>query len=148
MAAARPTLFEGVARLQLDIGGHGRLEAGGELPVHRPHRARGPFEAGRDRIERCRGRSAPGDALGQQLTQRFLSGDQNLALVREVAKERALGDAGALGDLRHGRRVVSLLGEQVDGGQDESLACSRFPARHHVIIMTGLLSHHVCTVMG
>ena len=89
-----------------------------------------------------------GDALGEQPAQRLLAGDEQLALVGEVPEEGALGDAGALGDLRDGRGVVPLLGEQVDGGDDEPLARARFPSSHAAILAMGLLSHHAATVMG
>ena len=44
---------------------------------------------------------------------------------------------GALGDLRDGRGVVPLLGEQVDGGDDEPLARAGFPSSHGPILVMG-----------
>jgi hypothetical protein len=45
------------------------------------------------------------------LTQALLTCDEQLSLVRKVAKERALRDAGPLGDLSDGGGVLALLGE-------------------------------------
>jgi len=105
--------LEGVALLQLGAGRDGCLQAGAELAVHRAHRVRRPLEPGRDRLERAGGLRRLGDPLGQQPAQHFLPRHEEFALVGEVPEEGALGDPGALSDLRDRRGVVALLGEQV-----------------------------------
>jgi hypothetical protein len=47
--------------------------------------------------------------------------EQHLPLVREVAEERALRHPGTFGDLDHGRVLVALRREQVEGGDHEPL---------------------------
>ena len=54
--------------------------------------------------------------------------EQHLALVREVAEERALGEVGARGDLRRRRLVIAAFGEQVERGGLQAFTGVGFPA--------------------
>ena len=144
IAAARPTLLRASRSWSSALAATAAFSRGAELAVHRAHRARGALEAGGDRLERAGARGRLGDALGQQPAQRLLAGDQQLALVGEVPEEGALGDPGALGDLRDRRGVVPLLGEQVDGRQDEAFARSWFPPSHGAILCDGTVVPSLC----
>jgi hypothetical protein len=53
--------------------------------------------------------------------------EQHLALVREVAEEGALGQAGRLGDLRDCRRLVATLVKQRHCRLDQAAGGIRFP---------------------
>ena len=66
----------------------------------------------------------------QQLLQRGLALEEHLALVAEVAEERPLGEAGALGDLGRGRALVPALGVELERGFAQPEASVRFPAGH------------------
>src|ERR1019366_77788 len=136
--------LEGVALLKFGAGRHGCFETGAELSVRRPHGARCTLWAGCPRIARAGARRRLGDPVGEQPAQGLLAGDQELALVGEVPEEGALGDPGALGDLRHRGGVVPLLGEQVDGRDDESLSCPRLPSSHEAIIGDGTCVPQSC----
>jgi hypothetical protein len=129
--------LEGVPRLQLAVGGDGCLDLRVELPVERRHHRCRALQARADGLERGGVGGCRRDPLGQQFAECRLPGDQQLTLVGEVPEERALGDARALRDLGDGRRVVALLGEQVDGGHDHPLPRSWFPPRHGTIIGDG-----------
>src|SRR5664280_1505033 len=92
--------------------------------------ARRALETGGARLQRTGSLGCLGDLLCQQPTRRLLPGGKELALVREVPEEGALGDPSAFGDLRNRRGVVPLLGEQVDGSQNNPLASPWFPPCH------------------
>jgi hypothetical protein len=126
-----------VALLELGAGRHGRFEPGADLAVRRAHGARRALQAGRHRLERARVGRRLGDAVGEQPAERLLARDQQLALVGEVPEEGALGDARALGDLRHRGGVVPLLGEQVDGRDHEPLGRPGLPSGHGASIGDG-----------
>nr|WP_246015270.1 hypothetical protein [Kutzneria buriramensis] len=51
--------------------------------------------------------------VGEQTGQDVLAGEEDLALVGEVAEERGTVQPRALGDLRDGRLLVPVLDEQV-----------------------------------
>src|SRR5664280_9391 len=123
---------EGIALLELGTGSDRCLQAGAQLAVHRAHFARRALETGGDRLQRTGSLGCLGDPLCQQPTQRLLPGGEQLALVREVPEEGALGDPSAFGDLRNRRGVVPLLGEQVDGSENNPLASPWPPARSYL----------------
>ena len=54
----------------------------------------------------------------------LVDGEAELGLVGEVAVERPRRDVGLRGDVGHGDRVVSALGEQARPRGDEVLSCS------------------------
>ena len=60
-----------------------------------------------------------GEGFGQQAVQ---DGDEQVVLVAEVPVDRVDGDAGVLGDLAHGRRLVAVVDEQPLGGGEDLLA--------------------------
>nr|WP_308129471.1 hypothetical protein [Actinoplanes polyasparticus] len=66
--------------------------------------------------------------------QAFGAGEEDLALVGEVAEERALGEAGTFGDLGHRRLVEASLGVQVHGRLAEAGLRVRLPATHAPIV--------------
>ena len=72
--------------------------------------------------------SAPRTARHEGLLHGRLVGEQHLALVGEVAEERALGEVGARGDLRRRRLVIAALGEQVERGGRQAFTGVGFPA--------------------
>src|SRR5579884_415801 len=131
--------LERVSLPKFGAGRHGRFQAGTEVAVHLTHRIRYALEPGGDGLERGGAGGRLPDAVGEQLAERLLPGCEDLPLVWEVAEQRALRDAGTLGDLRDRGGVISLLGEQLDRGDDKSLACSRFPSRHAVILFDGTI---------
>ena len=62
-------------------------------------------------------------SLREPLLHRTLEdGDEDVVLAAEVQVDRAGGDAGGSGDVRHLRVEVAALGEHVDGGPQDRLA--------------------------
>ena len=119
-----------VAIAEFLVGLDRGMEAGAELSIEVRHRARGTIEARSDGIQGARVGGSLGNALRQEPAEHFLARAKDLSFVAEVAKERAAGEARALGDLGHGGLVVALLGEEVEGGHDQPLARAGFPSRH------------------
>ena len=90
--------------------GAARLEAGG-----------GGFEAEDDGVERGEVGRRGGDGADDEGLELLGAREEHLALVGEVAKERALGEAGAGGDVADGGVVVAALVEQLQGGVLQAL---------------------------
>ncbi|MEY9931977.1 hypothetical protein ABH926_006626 [Catenulispora sp. GP43] len=117
--------------MELDVGGDQDREFGPEAAAVLGEGVGQRVECGSDRFQRGRVVGGGGDAVGEQSDVHFLAGEQDFALVGEVAEEGGLGQAaGPVGDLRDGGGLVSLLGEQVHGGSDQAFACVRFPSGH------------------
>jgi hypothetical protein len=75
-------------------------------------------------------RRGAGDRGDEQLLQLLRTAEQDFALIREVAEERAFGQAGARCDLGHGRGLVAVLVEQCEGGLDQAARGVGLPAGH------------------
>ena len=69
-------------------------------------------------------------ASTRPLLQRARAVEEDLALVGEVAEERALGDACALGDVLDGRLLEPALGVQLQRHAREAAARVRLPSTH------------------
>src|SRR5205085_2053172 len=78
------------------------------------------IESRRHDRERRRIRGGGDNAREPAALELVAAAEQHLALVREVAEEGALGEPRALGDLGDGRRLVSLLVEQLDRGAHQA----------------------------
>lgn len=85
-----------------------------------------------DDLDRRRVRRRGIHAAEERLREQLLPVEERLALVGEVAEERALGQADGLGDLRRRRLFEPAGGEQLERGPLQPLRGSRFPT-HHVV---------------
>jgi len=92
----------------------------------------GRFERRRHGVERSRARRSARDARREELLQALGPREQHLALVGEVAEERALREPRALGDFDHCRLLEPALAEELQGGALQALASVRFPAAHGI----------------
>ena len=73
------------------------------------------------------------DGGGQQIPQFGLAVEEHLTLVREVAKEGALGHTGTRGDPGGGGLIIATLAEQLDGCLLQALT-RRFSAAGHFLV--------------
>ena len=71
-----------------------------------------------------------GDGLHEELLQVARAAEQHLALVGEVAEERALRHARALGDLGDGGVLEPALAVEGEGGLLEPAPAVGLPSRH------------------
>ena len=81
-------------------------------------RRRGRLEHGRD----------------EEVVESLRAAEEHLFLVGEVAKEGALRETGAFGDLGDGRLVESLFAVEDEGGLGEPSLTVRFPTHHWTIL--------------
>ena len=79
------------------------------------------------RLKRGELRGGPLERLSQQPRQPLGAGKEHVALVGEVAGERAPGQSGPVGDLRNGDVLVAELEEELDRGGPQSFFCLRVP---------------------
>ena len=93
------------------------------------HRGRG-VEAERHRVEWPGVGRRSGHAGEDPLAQDGRPPEEHLALVGEVPEEGALGQPGALGDLRGGGLVEAAFGEQCERGLLQTASAVRFPSTH------------------
>src|SRR5438477_4487116 len=70
------------------------------------------------------------ERVGKQFRQLIGAGKKHVALVGEVAGERAPGQAGAVGDLSDGDVLVPQLQIQLDRRCPQALLCLRVPPGH------------------
>ena len=82
------------------------------------------------RLKRGELRVGPAERLGQQPRQPLRAGKEHVALVGEVAGERAPRQSGAMGDLGNGDVLVPELEEELDRGGAQSFFCLRIPPSH------------------
>jgi hypothetical protein len=68
-----------------------------------------------------------------------LARDQQFSLVGKMPEERAFRNARALGNLRHGRGIISLFDEEIDGRHNKPFSRSWFPSRHSSPKFDGIL---------
>ena len=67
---------------------------------------------------------------GSRRAARNSSLEEHLALVGEVAEERALGESGARGDVGHGGLLVAALGVELERGLLQAPGGVWFPTTH------------------
>src|SRR5580692_4501398 len=92
--------------------------------------SRGGFESHGDSSQRSRRIGSAGDSVDEELLQRAGAPEQNLALVGEVAEERALRQAGARGNFGDRGLVVSALAVELEGRLLKSAERIGFPSSH------------------
>ncbi|NYI69115.1 hypothetical protein BJY26_003421 [Spelaeicoccus albus] len=105
-------------------------------------------DCGRNDLERGRARRSGIDAVEERLDELLLTVKQHFALVAEVPKERALGQADGLGDFRRRRLLEPASGEQFERCRLKTLFRARFPTHHsfqHTVMTVTVIR---CTVMS
>jgi hypothetical protein len=112
------------------ISSRSRSSAFGVFLQHRP----GGLECRSDRVHRRRRGRGGRDGLHQQVLHHLRAVEQDLALVGVVAEERALGQSGPHGDLRHGGLLEPLLGVELHGRLCQPAASVRLPSTHGMIV--------------
>ncbi len=101
-------------------------------------------QGGGDRGDRARVRGRARERAHHRLLQPLRAVEQHLALVGEMAEERARGQPCALGNGGHGGLFVADLAEQFDGGLAKAARRVRLPATHDirmVLTLSDIISH-------
>ncbi len=96
------------------------------------------------RLKRGELRVGPAERLDQQPRQPLGAGEEHVALVGEVAGERAPGQSGAVGDLGNGDVLVPELQEELDRGGPQSFFCLRIPPAIRSAYIDVPVSHGSC----
>ena len=84
--------------------------------------------------------------ISQHSRQLIGAGEEHVALVGEVARERAPGQAGSVRDLGDRDVVVATLEEQFDGGRTQPLLTFGIPPGHRLRL--SVMTHWDMTVLG
>ena len=120
--------------LQLGIRIEDLLSARGDLTASLDEVGDGT-KTSSDRLEGRDGGRGPFNRLGEALLKLLGAGEEHLALIREIAEERAPGQPGALGDLGHGDVLEPTFLEQFECGLLEPAMCTWLPPRHIAILV-------------
>ena len=125
-----------LALAQVGVGGDDGRPPPDAVLVRREHGGRGVQGPG-DRVDRRGGIGGAGDAGHEELLEPLRAREQDLALVREVAEERPLGEPRPLGDLGHRHLLEAALGEELERRLSQPAARARLPS-HHALMIRGL----------